>query len=792
MGSVQLREEQMRIRFFKSLGVILILVIVVTLWPPATVQAAERFVPGQLVVGLDDTITPADLNLPAGASLAATPDILTERLNTVLVNVPAGKEMEYRTLLLALPGVLYAEPNYYVTAQVIPNDSRWINQWGPEDIHAPEAWDVTRGSTNVTIAIVDSGIDISHPEFAGRMLPGYDFVNHDTSVEDRCGHGTHVAGIAAANGDNSVGVAGMDWHARILPVKVLGNTCTGTNADVAAGIAWATDQGADVINLSLGTETPSNLLENSTYYAYSHGAAVIAAGGNYTTTLAYPARYTWVLPVGAVDPANNLADFSAMDVSMVVAPGVDILSTTPVHGSFYIQTESSVTNQYGYMSGTSMAAPYASGSAALLIASNPTRFNTPDKIYAALRNTTTDLGDPGQDSTYGYGLINIRDALDYIPAATPPPATPPVYYLSASSRNCSSVSFAWDDTSTTTPIPVYGSGDHATVNLPFTFSFGGQTFTTVTASSDGYLTFDSLSPFPLDPEERQNWLLPAKAIPSRIIAPFWDTLTPSASFTSRINVKTFGTTPNRRFVVEWLHLKRVDNLNTDLTFETTLYEGSNQIKFQYQAMTGLGADGSSATVGLGYNDGNTGLLISYNQANAVHNGEAILLLPAPYGSAFDNTCSYIAQNTTGAGTHDAAPFCLNIADGSLRTDTTVRISLLGSFTPLPSGVVNLGRFASISLDPRPRGDLNPPAQVCYHYSAGDVLRAGGHPENLYISRYDGGAWQKLTTYLDEVNALLTADTEHFSVFGVFANAPQTLPVTGAPLGALRCVAAALR
>lgn len=741
------------------------------------------YVPGQIVVGIAEGFDPSFLLLPEGAQAASTPLELLEQLNTLLINVPPGQEEAYRQQLLANPMVTFAEPNYYVTAQYEPlSEPRWINQWGPQAVGALPAWDLTTGDADVIIAIVDSGIDLNHPEFAGRLLPGYDFVDKDTIPQDTCGHGTHVAGIAAATGNNGIGIAGMDWRARILPVRVLGSACGGTFADVAAGIVWATDQGADIINLSLGSGSPSTLLENSTYYAYSHGAAVIAASGNDPGPIVYPARYDWVLAVGAVDITYTRLSGSASGPELdLMAPGVDILSTLPVSGNFWYRSNRGLPNQYGYLDGSSMAAAHASGAAALLLAYNPGAFDHPRKLYDAFTSTAVDLGAVGFDPDYGWGMLDLPEAMQTLPEEPPAPPPPPVYYSAASSRYCPSVSFAWEDAKTFGIDQfITGNNQGKTISLPFPFVFGGVSYTQVTISSNGYLTFGGTG------TSAENFFIPAVAQPNQMIAPYWDDLTPSLTPEySRIYTRTFGAAPDRRFVVEWHRLKIVGLPSSELTFEAVLYEQGGLIKFQYQALNG--ASGDSASIGVEHDDGRSGLQWSYNQRGAVKPGEALLFLPSAYGTTQTQLdCTYISLTGKAGSFHSAPPFCLNIAADSLGMPAVVRIALLSSFSPLPAGWRDLGRYAQYTLDPRPRGLLAPPVEVCYNYTPADLLNAGGRAENLFIARFDGDRWQKLTTALDPALMRLSAQTSQLSVFGVFANQPDALPVTGAAQGRQVC------
>jgi thermitase len=331
-----------------------------------------------------------------------------EEINVWVVQVPFGDVAEAIAAISACPEVRYAEPNYIASiADTIPSDPNWSLQYGLVNIRAPQGWDYSTGSTAVTIAILDSGVDLSHPDLAGKLVPGYDFVNGDASPQDDNGHGTHVAGIAAASANNGIGVAGVSWGARIMPVKVLNAGGNGTFADVAAGIAWAADNGAQVINLSVGGASSSAVLRDAVNDAYDKGVVLVAAAGNTGSgVILYPARYPNVIAVGAVDGANNRAGFSNFGPELdLVAPGSSIYST--------------IIGGYGYKSGTSMAAPYVSGLAAIL-RGYPGGYS-PDAIALEMESTALDLGRAGFDVSYGFGLIQMDAALKLVlsPMATP-------------------------------------------------------------------------------------------------------------------------------------------------------------------------------------------------------------------------------------------------------------------------------------------------------------------------------------------------------------------------------------
>jgi len=255
------------------------------------------------------------------------------------------------------PAVEYAEPDYIATIDWTPNDQYWTQQWGPKKVSATQAWDVTRGSSSTIVAVVDTGVDLNHPDLASKVRTDidYDFVNNDSTAQDDNGHGTHVAGIAAAATNNTTGVAGMCPNCSILPVKVLNAAGSGSYSAIASGIRYAADQGAKVINLSLGGSAGSSTLQSAVNYANSKGSLLICAAGNENTSApSYPAYYSACVAVAATDQNDRRASFSNygswVDAS---APGVSIYAT------YYNDT-------YASLSGTSMATPHAAGLAGLL------------------------------------------------------------------------------------------------------------------------------------------------------------------------------------------------------------------------------------------------------------------------------------------------------------------------------------------------------------------------------------------------------------------------------------------
>lgn len=237
-------------------------------------------------------------------------------------------------------------------ASVAPDDRYFYKQWGVVRIHAPECWQITSSTPDILVAILDTGIDKAHPDLIGKVATEVNFTSSPT-VGDANGHGTHIAGIIAANTNNGLGVAGVAPECRLMNVKVAADDGTCDAAAVARGIIWAVDNGARVINLSLNIGKPHQTLEEAVDYAWSHGAIMVAASSNWGFT-AYPAYYSNCLSVAAMGKDGlTVPPSSYGDWVNVAAPGIDIYSTLP-------------DNTYGFGNGASMATALVSGVAALL------------------------------------------------------------------------------------------------------------------------------------------------------------------------------------------------------------------------------------------------------------------------------------------------------------------------------------------------------------------------------------------------------------------------------------------
>lgn len=345
----------------------------------------------------------------AGVSTARFRRVLTEHGLTIGRRIPHTRLFSVRTNGASVAAAIRAleqssavasvQPDYVRRAFDTPNDPYFTSaEQYLGTIRAPDAWDVTHGSRLVTIAVVDTGVSPVE-DLAKQLLPGRNFIanSSDTRDDTTISHGTMVAGVAAATTDNGVGIAGVGWDTNVLPVKVLSAQGGGTDFQIAAGIVWAADNGAKVINLSFGGKSPGATLCETVDYAIEKGAVVVAAAGNSgNNTPMYPAACPGVVAVSATDTNGDFAYFSTYGPWLsLAAPGIHITSTR--------------NNSYGSESGTSFAAPIVAGVAALVVAQHPGW--SPTEVVWKLESSAQDRGPTGLDPYYGYGLLDAFAAL---------------------------------------------------------------------------------------------------------------------------------------------------------------------------------------------------------------------------------------------------------------------------------------------------------------------------------------------------------------------------------------------
>lgn len=331
--------------------------------------------------------------------------------NTIVVQVPEGKEEVFARAYRRSLWVENAEPDGIAYALEVPNDPRFSEQWGQTKIKTPQAWDTSTGSDTVQIAVLDTGIDDDHDDLSSKVDSWINFTSTGTA-SDQNGHGSHVAGIAAAATNNNIGVAGTGYNTRLQSVKVLDDNGSGYYSWVINGIYWAADNGAEVINMSLAGTRGSWSLRNAVDYAWNKGVVVVAAAGNSGNSgRHYPAYYSKAIAVAATDQNDQKANFSTYGSWVdLAAPGVSILSTV-------------LDDNYKLYNGTSMATPHVAGVAALVKAAYPA-FNN-QQIRNRIEDTADDI--PGTGTYWSEGRLNAEAAVSggTIPALTSTPTPTP-------------------------------------------------------------------------------------------------------------------------------------------------------------------------------------------------------------------------------------------------------------------------------------------------------------------------------------------------------------------------------
>jgi len=352
-------------------------------------------------------------------------------------SVRPGTELEAAEVFMLDPAVDYAEPDFLIFAAAdaagrvldgrsdergvrqstfqstndagTPNDPFFDKQWALAKIKAESAWKVATGS-NVTIAVIDSGVDLDHPELAARVVEGYDFVSDDSEADDDYGHGTLVAGVAAAAANNDVGIAGLAWNARIMPVKVLDGQGQGVSSNLTCALYWAADRGADIINISIISFGPSFGMQSAINYAANEGALIFSAAGNLFeegNPVTYPAAHDNVIAVAATDKDDAHAWFSSAGAFVdIAAPGVGIYSPfPPTH------------DEYRSVYGTSLATPHGAGLAALVLSAVPSLSS--EEVETVIKRSAVDLGDTGKDDKFGHGRIDASAAISLTLSSMP-------------------------------------------------------------------------------------------------------------------------------------------------------------------------------------------------------------------------------------------------------------------------------------------------------------------------------------------------------------------------------------
>ncbi len=483
---------------------------------------AANFAPGQLIVkfkkGAPGKAIDA-LNAKHGAKVLSA----SRFAGFNVLSVPNGRTVaQMVNIYKGNPNVEYAEPNYIAHATAEATDPLYSYQWHLPAINVEPAWDVTIGA-GVVVAVVDTGVayedhtDVYQrnkrrvvytyysqaPDLADTdFVAGYDFVNNDAHPNDDEGHGTHVTGTIAQSTNNGLGVAGIAYGCSIMPVKVLDAGGSGTYDDIADGIYFAADNGADVINMSLGGSVGSATLENAVAYAYNNGVTIVCASGNdgSATDVSYPAAYdAYCIAVGATRYDETVSYYSNGGASLdITAPGGDIYvdQNGDGYGDGVLQqthdgSDCTVFGYYFYQ-GTSMAAPHVSGVAALVISAGAG--STPDEVRGALQATARDMGATGWDAAYGHGIVDAAAAVNY----QTEPNNPPVADAGGPYTGTEDAAVAFDGSGSSDPDDDaltyswdFGDGSNGSGVSPSHAYAAGGTYTVTLVVNDGKADSDS-------------------------------------------------------------------------------------------------------------------------------------------------------------------------------------------------------------------------------------------------------------------------------------------------------------
>lgn len=327
-----------------------------------------------------------------------------------IVDLPRNaSEKAVQALLKHHPKLKFAELDKRVSAAFVPNDPYLGSQWSITKINAPTAWDTTRGS-GVTIAILDTGVSASHPDLAANLVPGWNVFDNNSDTSDVHGHGTAVAGSAAAASNNGTGVAGVAGAAKIMPIRIADANAYAYWSTVAQGLTWAADHGARVANISYAGVAGSAAVQSAAQYMKNKGGLVVVCAGNNGIDENQPVSST-MIPVSATDPSDLKTSWSSYGQFVAVsAPGINIWTTARSGG-------------YESWWGTSMASPVTAGVVALMMSANPAL--SVAQVETLLYASAVDLGAPGRDPIYGYGRVDAAAAVSAALASTAADTAPP-------------------------------------------------------------------------------------------------------------------------------------------------------------------------------------------------------------------------------------------------------------------------------------------------------------------------------------------------------------------------------
>ncbi len=404
---------------FVWIGPTLVLIASMILGPVvlSDVYAEEEFsgkyAPDRLIIKFKNDVSDSQKDKALQAN-EATELSEIRPLGIKIIKVPEHALEKVKAWLSKNYQVEYVEKDYMFEPAAIPNDPYFTNQWHLQSIKANQAWDISKGST-IPIAILDSGVDPNHPDLKNKLTLGYNFYNNNADWSDVCGHGTKVAGTAAAITDNGLGVSGVAWNNPIIPIKITDASCYGYYSSMINGIVYAADKGARVANISFQIFNGA-ALSDAARYMNDRGGWVVAASGN-TGLLENYSDNPYIISVGATSSNGAVTSFSSYGPFVdFAAPGSSIYTT-------------SSGGVYAYASGTSFSSPIVAGVVGLVISNNPSM--TSQQVYDAIKNSAVDKGTVGRDNYYGWGLVDAYGAV--LQNSSPPPidSTPPTVTITS-------------------------------------------------------------------------------------------------------------------------------------------------------------------------------------------------------------------------------------------------------------------------------------------------------------------------------------------------------------------------
>ena len=395
----------MKRKIFATCMFALAVVILTTVLPTGSAREdgnkarpRDQFVAGRVLVKFRPKVL-ADHARQIIAALGARDAAQIPELGLHILELPPqANELSSIQAFQTRPEVEFAELDRILSlTEIIPNDPFFNdpNAWALQKIKGPEAWSIGTGQPSVTIAILDTGVDGTHPDLAANMVSGWNIIDNNDDTTDVKGHGTMVAGTAAAASNNGIGVTAVAWNCRIMPVRIADSAGYATISDIANGLTWAANHGARIANISFNANGYSTISSAANYFQSKGGVVAVAAGNDGATVQTSDDPY--MLTVGASDSSDLLFSWSNRGNNLdVVAPGH---VATTARGADYCAGD-----------GTSFAAPIVAGAAALLLSANPDL--TPTQVQNILKQSSDDLGASGWDSTYGFGRLNLARALN--------------------------------------------------------------------------------------------------------------------------------------------------------------------------------------------------------------------------------------------------------------------------------------------------------------------------------------------------------------------------------------------